>query len=271
MRFALLESTTVVAAILIGRIGHQLAMSLTQLVVPDVDAAILFFGCNELMMPVGIVAYLGLLRYRARQGCRFIVPPTPRDGNHQRQWTTFQMFGATLLAGGALLLLTTAITLHWFLPQILPAVNERGIILESSLDDQWPLTISVGLVGPVSEELLFRGLLFARCVSFMGVLPAVVLSSILFGVGHGSASPGATVMGGAFAGMYLVTGSLLPPALLHVLHNSSLFINSRAFSPMVSSTAGARAHLPASVSSQIQFSSSHSALHSNTVSLLESA
>ena len=46
----------------------------------------------------------------------------------------------------------------------------------------------VGVVGPVAEELLCRGMLFARLARVLGVMPAILVSGAVFGAAHYSAT-----------------------------------------------------------------------------------
>ena len=92
--------------------------------------------------------------------------------------------------------------------------------------------ICLGFIMPVSEELLFRGLLFKRCRALMGFLPASLSISILFGFSHGNLVQFLYAMG---LGMLLAYacekyGSLKAPVLLHVTANlTSLIITETGF------------------------------------------
>jgi uncharacterized protein len=80
----------------------------------------------------------------------------------------------------------------------------------------------VGVTAGVCEEWLYRGFFLAVVVALAPGLPAVVLvlvAAAAFGLAH--AYQGTTgilttgVLGGVLAGVYLATGSLLLPVLLH--------------------------------------------------------
>jgi membrane protease YdiL (CAAX protease family) len=96
--------------------------------------------------------------------------------------------------------------LRWLLPgSAAELANFRG------------LAVTAG----VCEEILFRGWLMAFLVPFTGVAGAVVVSSLLFGLAHAYQGVGGTikagVLGALMAGMYVLTGSLLAPILVHAL------------------------------------------------------
>jgi len=81
--------------------------------------------------------------------------------------------------------------------------------------------VGICLVGPVVEELYFRGLLY-HALRRWGVPIAVVSSSILFSLVHGvpRAIPVLFVLGAAFALLAEKTNSIIPAAVLHALNNS---------------------------------------------------
>lgn len=76
----------------------------------------------------------------------------------------------------------------------------------------------VGIIGPVFEESVFRGLMVERLGAKYGYSTAVIFSSILFGFLHIDVI-GASLFGFAMCLLYLKTGSLLLPALIHILNN----------------------------------------------------
>lgn len=84
----------------------------------------------------------------------------------------------------------------------------------------YALSATAGIV----EEMLWRGYLFWYLGHFMPVWAAAIVSSLLFGLGHiyqGVASvPKVSLVGGIFAGLYLLTGSLWLPMLLHAVFDA---------------------------------------------------
>jgi membrane protease YdiL (CAAX protease family) len=92
----------------------------------------------------------------------------------------------------------------------------------TSAERSWFAGISVG--AGVSEELVFRGfLLYYITVNLpvLGVVERVVLASAVFGLCHfyqgWQGVLGTAVLGAVFAGLYVETGSLLLPVILHAL------------------------------------------------------
>jgi len=75
----------------------------------------------------------------------------------------------------------------------------------------------------IAEEVLFRGFLTWYLHHWFPLWAAAVFSTILFAFGHLYQGAGgaiqAAVLGAVFVSLYLWTGSLLPPVLLHILVN----------------------------------------------------
>jgi membrane protease YdiL (CAAX protease family) len=73
----------------------------------------------------------------------------------------------------------------------------------------------------VGEEIVFRGYLMAYFDSLVGPAGAVLASSLIFGLGHAYQGVAGIVKTGVagllFAGVYVATGSLLAPMLLHAV------------------------------------------------------
>jgi hypothetical protein len=82
-----------------------------------------------------------------------------------------------------------------------------------------------GLIGPVAEEIYFRGLIYGYCRHW-GFWPALGLSTLAFTLPHSGASTllVTQIVGGlVFAAAYEVEKKLLVPITIHVLGNLALF------------------------------------------------
>jgi membrane protease YdiL (CAAX protease family) len=80
-----------------------------------------------------------------------------------------------------------------------------------------------GIVAPVAEEIVFRGLIFGYLRRW-GIPAAVVISTTLFAALHLPAVPITQVVGGlVFAVAYHTGGSLMAPIVIHVLGNLAIF------------------------------------------------
>ena len=81
-----------------------------------------------------------------------------------------------------------------------------------------------GLIGPVTEEFFFRGILYGYFRRW-GVLPALLLSTLLFVLMHPIKPFALTQIAGGivFALAYERERNLLVPIIIHVLGNSAIF------------------------------------------------
>lgn len=84
------------------------------------------------------------------------------------------------------------------------------------------MVIAVALVGPILEELVFRGVLYNRLKDMFGVVVAVLGSAITFGVFHMNWVQGiyAGTLGLLLAFLYYKYKSIIAPIMMHVTCNS---------------------------------------------------
>lgn len=81
--------------------------------------------------------------------------------------------------------------------------------------------IEAVIIGPIVEELIFRGLMFNRFRRCMSVVAAAIVSSLLFGIYHMNFSQGvyAFIMGLLLAYVYVKYKNLIATILLHIISN----------------------------------------------------
>lgn len=97
--------------------------------------------------------------------------------------------------------------------------NTFQAVLENQASDAlWVALLVYGIVGPVSEELLFRGVIYGYVRRFFDVKTAIVGSAILFGIYHGNLVQAvyAVLMGYFIAYGYEYFAQFRVPLLLHV-------------------------------------------------------
>jgi membrane protease YdiL (CAAX protease family) len=83
-----------------------------------------------------------------------------------------------------------------------------------------------GVVAPVAEEFLFRGIIYGFFRRW-GVVTAVIVSMIIFVLAHAIVSriPITQAVGGIlFALAYEIEGNLMVPITIHILGNLAIFI-----------------------------------------------
>jgi membrane protease YdiL (CAAX protease family) len=151
--------------------------------------------------------------------------------------STLDLFGLQLLPGrfGRLILFTLGawvLTLIGVYALAMGPLSSSGggswanpmfdLLINSSPSGWRGLTLEAGLWAPIFEELAFRAVLFAGLRSRLGFVPAMLLSSALFGLFHSYGWPGNLLIawvGCLLCWCYERTRSLFPGILLHSLFN----------------------------------------------------
>ncbi len=105
------------------------------------------------------------------------------------------------------------------------AIEEQLDMMPDLSDDDGTITAAfvllVGILSPVAEELVFRGVLFAWLRRHVNFWIAGSASALVFALAHGIPDiilPTA-MLGLLFAWIYERTGSLWPAMLAHIAHN----------------------------------------------------
>ena len=150
-----------------------------------------------------------------------------------RAWETlgFGLAMSTTFAAGAALVAAAVVVLFLQYRQVTTASREdldryrQGIgTLEliiprngNELGRFYALSVTAGIV----EETLWRGFLIWYLAAFMPVWVAAVVSSVAFGLAHAYQGPGnipkIVLVGGVFAAVYLMSGSLWLAMALHAV------------------------------------------------------
>ena len=116
----------------------------------------------------------------------------------------------------------------WLLSQsTAPAVIEFRRVVEELVEPMFvdaPVThmVALALTAGIAEEALFRGVVQGGLTDLVGWLPALLIASVLFGVVHwltGLYALLAGVVGLYLGGLYLLTGNLLVPIVVHALYD----------------------------------------------------
>lgn len=106
---------------------------------------------------------------------------------------------------------------------------------QSVAKDQYavPLLVGIllyGIVSPLAEEVVFRGILFNRMRKDFPPGMAILLSSVLFGLYHGNMVQGiyGTLMGVLMAYLYERMGRFEIPCLFHMSANLTVYLTAQA-------------------------------------------
>lgn len=133
-------------------------------------------------------------------------------------YSTFALTTVEQIIGMGVMVLATAIGFSF---SSLESILEDGVV--GGQFDLVVIFIGAVILAPVLEEIMFRGILFPSLRARMGMWPAAILSSFIFGAIH-LYSPPATVaitLGGiASCVAYERTRSLWPCILAHAANNA---------------------------------------------------
>ncbi|WP_405305352.1 CPBP family intramembrane glutamic endopeptidase [Methanobrevibacter sp.] len=80
--------------------------------------------------------------------------------------------------------------------------------------------ILICLIGPIFEELIFRKLLIDRTIKY-GAKASIIISAVLFAFFHGNLNQFCYTLlfGGLLAYVYIKTGQIIYPIILHIIAN----------------------------------------------------
>ncbi|MDP7034454.1 MAG: CPBP family intramembrane metalloprotease [Planctomycetota bacterium] len=101
--------------------------------------------------------------------------------------------------------------------------------LDEAQQGQWEkaagIILLVLLLGPLIEEIIFRGFLFTRLRAYGSQRTALLASALIFSISHLDPSNllPLTALGLLLGWTYQKTGSILAPIWIHILHNAFTF------------------------------------------------
>lgn len=144
-----------------------------------------------------------------------------KAGYISTQKATWSFVSAPYLIGSALAILTGGFVLSALMSLMdwIPNIMEQSFdILQSG----WGGILAISIVGPVLEELLFRGAITKALLQQYQPAKAILFSALLFGVFHINPAQilPAFLIGILLAWTYYKTRSLIPCIFMHILNNS---------------------------------------------------
>ena len=129
----------------------------------------------------------------------------------------------------ALFALGTMIPLEFVYEHIGLEMDETtGRIFEGLLKEPWGY-VAVGILAPLTEEVVFRGAILRTLLGMMSKRNhwvAIMISAAIFGAVHCNQAQfiNALLMGLLLGWMYYRTGSLVPGILLHWINNTMAYV-----------------------------------------------
>lgn len=215
-----------------GMIGAFVACTALLVVFVGVSAVAL----ERSALPSGVQAFIQLAAYALAYGSWLLVAGIGRRraGVPFSEWVALRPFsrGLGIAAGTGAMALAL-----WFYLTFAAAISAFGIQppQQPTVIDVFPVTplgivvaiLSVVIIGPLGEEVLFRGVLFAGMRDRIGEPWAIVISSVLFAAAHANwfVLVPFFIFGVLLARITAQTRSVWPAFIGHALFN----LNSLAF------------------------------------------
>lgn len=124
-----------------------------------------------------------------------------------------------LLGIGACVVLNVIISISG-LPNLSKTYQELSELIYTG--NFWLELVTAGMIVPIAEELIFRGIMFKRLKAVAGIAWAVTISSVVFGIMHGNLVQFtyAAVLGAVLCLVYVRCKNILAPILLHMSANT---------------------------------------------------
>ncbi len=127
-------------------------------------------------------------------------------------------------------LICVVLAVYW-LSSVFEVTLEPQAIVEMFKDEKHPavlfyMSVFAGLLGPLVEEVFFRGFLYGALRKKMGIISGVVISALLFALLHANLASFFPILalGVLLAYLYEKTGSLTASITVHMAHNTLMLI-----------------------------------------------
>ena len=162
----------------------------------------------------------------------------------QKLWhpTTVFCMGWTLIAGISAIFISDAVaSCTEFLPNWLESTFDQ-------IENSWLGILAVAIVGPILEEMLFRGAVTSVLLKAYSPTKAIIYSALIFGIFHINPAQvlNAFLLGLLLGWLFYKTRSLIPGILVHILNNGLSVLFSQTY-PQADSMADLMGWVPYSI------------------------
>ena len=215
----------------IWRIAYPLLIDFgISVLVTNAALAIILFLTNDPVNYIGVfernsLIILGIQDFLLCLVCLFLLRGDERKRMHEGRpdrllvpnQATFGQYIVVILFATGLSAVINMLT-SW-----LPIESETYNSLESTISSASPFIqlTAICIIGPIAEELLFRGIIFRRLRDYIGTAGAAVLSGVIFGAVHGNLVQGiyAGLFGIVMALLYEHYGTIWIVIVVHIVNN----------------------------------------------------
>jgi membrane protease YdiL (CAAX protease family) len=174
------------------------------------------------LLTIGLVCVLALVTRETRRSLALALPKPAAVAVLIR--TTLIYFVALFIVG---------YFLTYFTPVNVDQKQQIGFDGAGVNRQLYLVFISLVVLPPIMEELVFRGFLYARFRKFYNIIPAAILTSLLFGFVHLQLDTGNAPLWTAAIDTFMLslaliylrekTGSIIPSMVLHAFKNFIAF------------------------------------------------
>ena len=215
----------------IWRIAYPLLIDFgISVLVTNAALAIILFLTNDPVNYIGVfernsLIILGIQDFLLCLVCLFLLRGDERKRMHEGRpdrllvpnQATFGQYIVVILFATGLSAVINMLT-SW-----LPIESETYNSLESTISSASPFIqlTAICIIGPIAEELLFRGIIYRRLRDYIGTAGAAVLSGVIFGAVHGNLVQGiyAGLFGIVMALLYEHYGTIWIVIVVHIVNN----------------------------------------------------
>lgn len=175
----------------------------------QITGAIIFAGITA------FVIYYLIIKFRGKnfwEECRFIrISPS-------KTIASFGM-GVSALAVSSMIMGIIALLMD---SALLDHIENMNMIMGGNV---WLAFIGIGIIAPIIEEIIFRGLIFRELEKVMSLNAVIVVQGLLFGLFHMNITQGAyaSVLGIVLGLLLVWTRSIWTPIIVHLVNNSVSF------------------------------------------------
>lgn len=187
---------------------------------------------NGLAMLIGVIVIKGAVKAEVSGAEKGLVSAeaqgTVKDSGLADASKQAKVTGYAFLAALAFLV-AVGVNILFYQLGITGSSESFGNVQKAQLGVQLAAGILLfGMISPVAEEAVFRGIIYNRLKRSFSVSIGMVISALLFGCYHGNV---VQALYGAFLGLviaysYELFGSFMAPVLFHSVANISVFVMS---------------------------------------------
>ena len=217
-----------IAEVLLWAVVNQIMASSKQTAELFTDNAYTVQGIiNGLMILVGVFVIGGAVKSEILHGEKLVSRAKETAAHPQKVWLSEKKVTEYVVV--AVFAAAAALALNLWMNMI--KLTEASEGFKRAANAQYGVDFLVGLIlygiiSPIAEEAVFRGVMYNRMKRCFGIGWALLISSLLFGCYHGNLVQAiyGTLLGIAMAYVYEKYESFVAPVLFHSVANISVYV-----------------------------------------------